>query len=352
MTYLWLSIIHCLHDIFINVVIFIRIIAFFHNCQPYQILLLCAPFFHFLTGVMFTMWFKNAKLYQLTQPLTFNEDNLQDCLSSVIFRPCGSQELATMGFTPPLTGSELLFHHANGRYLFSLKKQERILPAAVINAELAEKVAQIEQETGSPVGKKAQQDLKQEIVARLLPQAFTKNSFSNGFICPEHKLVIVDASADGKAETFLAMLRKALGSLPVVPLCRSGIQSYLTKWVTANPPEHIQLLTDIELKANDDEAAVARCKNQDLQAEEVLRHIDAGKWVEKLGVDFSDQLTCMLESDGSIKRIKYSDSLKEENQDIPKDEKAARLDADFVLMSAELVAFADYLTEVLELNAE
>ena len=42
----------------------------------------------------------------------------------------------------------------------------------------------------------------------------------------------------------------------------------------------------------------------------------------------------------------------EENQDIPKDEKAARLDADFVLMSAELVAFADYLTEVLELNAE
>ena len=148
------------------------------------------------------------------------------------------------------------------------------------------------------------------------------------------------------------MLRKALGSLPVVPLCRSGIQSYLTNWVTANPPEHIQLLTDIELKANDDEAAVARCKNQDLQAEEVLRHIDAGKWVEKLGVDFSDQLTCMLESDGSIKRIKYSDSLKEENQDIPKDEKAARLDADFVLMSAELVAFADYLTEVLELNAE
>ena len=109
---------------------------------------------------------------------------------------------------------------------------------------------------------------------------------------------------------------------------------------------------DIELKANDDEAAVARCKNQDLQAEEVLRHIDAGKWVEKLGVDFSEQLTCMLESDGSIKRIKYSDALKEENQDIPKDEKAARLDADFVLMSAELVAFADYLTEVLELNAE
>ena len=277
-----------------------------------------------------TMWFKNAKIYQLTQPLTFTDDNLQDCLESVTFRPCGSQELATMGFAVPLQDSSQLFHQANGRYLFTLKKQERILPAAVINAELADKVALIEQETGSPVGKKAQQDLKQEIVARLLPQAFTKNSYSHGYICPKHQLVIIDASAHDKAETFLAMLRKALGSLPVVPLCRSGIQTYLTNWVTANPPEQIQLLTDIELKAHDDDAAVARCKNQDLQAEEVLRHIDAGKWVEKLGIDFNEQLTCMIESDGSIKRIKYADSLKEENQDIPKDQQAARLDADFV----------------------
>ena len=83
-----------------------------------------------------------------------------------------------------------------------------------------------------------------------------------------------------------------------------------------------------------------------------MRHIDAGKWVEKLGIDFNEQLTCMIESDGSIKRIKYADSLKEGNQDIPKDQQAARLDADFVLMSAELVALADYLTEVLELNKD
>ncbi len=298
------------------------------------------------------MWFKNAKLYQLTQPLTFSDDNLQDCLTNVIFRPCGSQELATMGFTPPLADSQQLFHVANGRYLFTLKKQERILPAAVINAELAEKVAQLEQETGSPVGKKAQQDLKQDIIARLLPQAFTKNSYSHGFICLTNKLVVIDASADGKAETLLAMLRKALGSLPVVPLCRSGIQTYLTNWVTDNPPEKIQLLTDIELKAQDDEAAVARCKNQDVQAEEVLRHIDAGKWVEKLGIDYSEQLTCMIESDGSIKRIKYADALKDENQDIPKDQMAARLDADFVLMSSELIDFANYLIDVLELDQD
>lgn len=296
------------------------------------------------------MWFKNAKLYQLTQPLSFDDENLQECLNNVVFRPCGSQELATMGFAPPMPGGKELFHAVGENYLFCLKKQERILPAAVINAELADKVLQIEQEQGAPVGKKAQQDLKEEIVQRLLPQAFTKNSFTFGFISLKDNLVIVDASADGKAEVLLAMLRKALGSLPVVPLCRSAIHAQLTQWITETPPAEIELLLEAELKAHDDEGAIVRCKNQDLTSEEIIQHIDNGKMVEKIAVGYAERVTLVLEQDCSVKRLKYADILKEENQDIPKDQQAARFDADYALMSAELIELAKFLQKTFALD--
>ena len=172
------------------------------------------------------MWFKNAKAYQITQPLSLNDDDLERVLSAHAFRPCGSQDLATMGFASPFSqaGKQgTMCHVVQQRYWITLKKQEKILPSAVVNGELEEMVAKIEAETGAPVGKKAKSDLKQEIQTRLLPQAFTKNSYTHGFISLPDNLVVVDASSDGKAEAFLAMVRKAIGSLPVALFVMASI---------------------------------------------------------------------------------------------------------------------------------
>ena len=233
------------------------------------------------------MWFKNLKVCSITEALEIDTETLQQQLTELAFRHCGKQELATMGWVAPLEGGAEMFHTTNGNFWLTLKKQERLLPSSVINAELDEKVAQIEQETGSPVGKKAKQDLKQEIVHRLLPQAFTKNSFTHGMLCPKDNLVIVDASADGKAETFLAMLRKAMGSLPVVPLGRTSVSNELTHWLSDNAtPSNIELLDEAELKENSEEAGIIRCKNTDLTSEEILNHIESGKFVQKVSVKF------------------------------------------------------------------
>ena len=301
------------------------------------------------------MWFKNIKAYRLTQPLALNDDELQTALNELAFRPCGSQESATMGFVSPLHDAgknTLLFHQTQLRYWITLKKQERLLPSAVVNSELADKVAQIEAETGSPVGKKAQSDLKQEIITRLLPQAFVKNSYTNGFISIADNLVIVDASADGKAEAFLAMVRKALGSLPVVPLVRHSLQSELTHWLTDKPPAKIELLEEAEFKSTDEVGSVIRCKNQPLDSEEIQLHLDAGKLVQKVAFDFDETLEAVIQEDGSVKRIKFTDRIKEETQDIPKDQVAARLDAEFSLMSAEMCAFVNFLSEALDLDKD
>lgn len=299
------------------------------------------------------MWFKNLKLYTLTQDIDITEQDLEDKLGEFKFRPCGSQELATMGWASPFNQGETLIHVTSGRIWLTLKKQERILPATVVNAELADKVAQIEAETGSAVGKKAQQDMKQEIIQRLLPQSFTKNSFTHGFISTKDKLVVVDSSADGKAEAFLAMLRKAIGSLPVMPLARQSIQNELTSWLKDDSaPSDISVLEEAEFKALEEDGAIVRVKNQDLYSDEIANHLEAGKSVQKIAVEWSETLNAIIQEDLSIKRLKFTDVIKEQNDDIPKDQMAARLDANFALMSGEIVRFAERLKEMFNLAEE
>jgi len=298
------------------------------------------------------MWFKNLKLYTLSQTLDLADDDLQKQLSEFAFRPCGSQEIATMGWASPFNQGEALFHSASGRIWLTLKKQERLLPASVITAELAEKVALIEAETGAPVGKKAQQDLKQEIIHRLLPQAFTKNTYTHGFISTADNLVVVDSSADGKAEAFLAMLRKAIGSLPVVPLAKQSMQSELTAWLLEDKvPHDMLILEEAELRTPEDEGAIVRCKNQALDSDEILNHLNAGKLVQKIAVEWDETFSAILQEDLSLKRIKFSDVLREQNDDIPKDQLLARMDANFALMSGEIVRFSKRLLEMFELSA-
>ena len=59
-----------------------------------------------------------------------------------------------------------------------------------------------------------------------------------------------------------------------------------------------------------------------------------------------------MQEDLGIKRLKFSDVMREQNDDIPKDQLLARMDANFALMSGEVVRFAKRLTEVFNLQAE
>lgn len=294
------------------------------------------------------MYFKNAKIYSLTQNVDLS--NLVPALEAIPFHPCGSHTLASLGFAP-IIGS-LLAHEVQGIYTVKLLKESKILPARVINRELEEKVKLIEAETGSPVGKKQRQDLKEEIVTHLTPRAFTDQTSTIGTIIPEHKLVLVNASSDGEAEIFLAVLRKALGSLPVVPFARRSLASDLTSWIVNGHPDKFELLEETELQATDETKAVIRAKNQELDSEEIQLCLDSGKLVQKLAVSYDDQLTAMLCEDGSVKRIKYSDRLIEESDDIPKDQQEARLDSEIYLGASALLSLALNLKAAFSLDAD
>lgn len=296
------------------------------------------------------MIFKNAKIYTITQPLALNSEMLEKALGEHEFRHCGAHDLATMGFAHCIGG--LFAHSAQGMFTIRIQKEEKLLPGSVINQELEEMVERIEMETGAPVGKKAKADIKQEIITKLLPQAFTNRKSTYGTIIPESNLVIVHAGSDSQAEAWLAMVRKAIGSLPVVPFARRSIQSELTHWVTDTTPDTINLLEEAELKATDDTGGLVRVKNQALDTDEVINHLDAGKLVQKVAFEYDEAFSAILCEDGSIKRIKLADRVLEENDDIPKDQVEARFDADVYLYVSTLLGFIKLIDAAFQLTEQ
>ncbi|NKW90786.1 recombination-associated protein RdgC, partial [Alteromonadaceae bacterium A_SAG4] len=104
------------------------------------------------------------------------------------------------------------------------------------------------------------------------------------------------------------------------------------------------------LKSTDDTGSVIRCKNQPLDSEEISIHLDAGKLVQKVAFEYAETLTAIICEDGAIKRIKFTDRIKEETDDVPKDQVEARLDAEFALMSAEICTLLNFLRGALNLN--
>ena len=290
-------------------------------------------------------WFKNVMIYRLTKSLDWTSQTLQTALEQEIFHPCGQSDMSKFGWTNPLRGSELLHFSVGKQILLLARKEEKILPSHVVKRELDERVKLLEEKENRKLKKAEKQALKDDVTAMLLPRAFSKPQQTAIWIDSETNLIYVDAASSKRAEDTLALLRKSLGSLPVVPLAFANEPTtVMTDWIAQdNLPEYLTALEEAELKAPDD--AVIRCKNHPLDSEEILSHLQKGKLVTKLALDWDEHLSFVLNDDGSLKRLKFADQIREKNDDILKEDYAQRFDADFVLMTGELAKLTENLID-------
>jgi len=287
------------------------------------------------------MWFKNLRIYTLANDFNV-PNNLEENLAQHAFRPCGRQELASFGWGSPFgQHSEVFTHQIGSAYLFCARKEEKVLPSAVVQAELDEQVALIENDQARKVGAKEKQNLKEDIVHRLLPQAFTRFRLTWGMLDTHFNIVVVDAAAANRAEDFLGLLRSSLGSLPVKPLfCEQATDVYFTEWLQrGRVPGAFQFGDEVELRDHTEDGGIVRMRQHDLTGTELKTHLEHGKRAIKLGLLWRDRINFVLEHDLAIKKFKPTDVLVDEQDKLVEATPEQRIDADFALLAGEIKEF-------------
>ncbi|NHN39380.1 recombination-associated protein RdgC [Pseudomaricurvus alcaniphilus] len=292
------------------------------------------------------MWFKNLLLYRFTSPFDHSTEELNQRLEKFAFSPCRSHDTSKYGWVSPMgeLSDELQFS-AQGRILLCARREEKVLPAAVIREKLDDKVKLIQAQEDRPVSRKEKETLKEEVIFDCLPQAFTRSNRTYGYIDVQNGWLCIDSSSYTKAEEWMKLLRDSLGSLPVVPVQVTESPSVvMTSWLRGEPlPENLLLGDECELREPREDGSIVRCKKQELLAEEIDPHLQAGKQVMKLALHWNDCLQLVLADDLAVKRLKFGEQLVSEAQDSANGDKAAQFDADFALMTGTLEQFIPQL---------
>ncbi len=295
------------------------------------------------------MWFKNLSVFRLTEAFTLTPSELEQKLEALSFRPCGPHEEFTLGWTSPLgKASPQLVHATNGYLMLCGKKEERVLPTAVINELVQEKISEKEAQQARKLSKKERTEIKDEIIFDLLPKAFTISRKIYAYIDPKGGWLIVDAASAKSAEDLLSMLRKSLSSLPAAPL--NAIEkpsTTMTQWLLTNQaPNDITIEDECELRSPEEAGGIIRCKRHDLALPEIKNHLDTGKEVIKLALNWEDRISFILDENLAVKRLRFLELIQDQATEIETEDDAGQFDVDFSIMSAEL---ANFLPRLLDL---
>lgn len=293
------------------------------------------------------MWFNNVCVFQVAEDFQVTPQDLSDRLQQNAFTACLSQDMSSAGWVPPLgrLGGELT-HSISDCVLVCLQTEEKVLPAAVVKELLTEQVAMVEEREQRSLRRAEKERLRDELMLDLLPRAFVRHRQSYAYFdLQKNWLVLNSASPKGIGEVTEG-LRKVLGSLPVTPLdSPNSPAAVMTEWLHKGQlPSDIALADECELRDND---GVVRCKGQDLLGEEIKVHLDAGKQVTRLALEWDERLALVLSEDLMLRRLKMLDVLEKELDVEGLDDPVAAFDASFVLLSSELRRCVSRLLEVL-----
>lgn len=290
------------------------------------------------------MLFKNLTVFNFTEALGLTTEILLAALNTRKFKPCGAHENLSMGWVSLIENGELAYH-CNGALMICAKTETKVLPSAAVNEVLAAKIAEIEEKENRKLGRKERTDLKDAIIFGLLPKALTTSAKIYAYIDAAGEFIYIDTASSRKAEDVLSLLRKSLGSLPVIPL-NTVVRpsSAMTNWLMVQEADKgFEIGEECHLQSPEEHGAVIKCKNQDLLADEVKNHLDEGKLVRKLALSWKDRVSFFIDDTLSIKKLKFLDLVQEQIANQEPEDMEGMFYADFLIMQGEIKGLMDDL---------
>lgn len=297
------------------------------------------------------MFFRNLTFFRF--PASLNVDDLDAGLVECALKPVGALELSSRGFISPFGRNEEALSHRIGESIWlAAGSEDKILPGSVVNDLLQKKLAEIEEKEGRRLGGRARKRLKEDLVHELLPRAFVKPGRTDALIDLANGFIAIDTSSRKSGEAVVSDVRQALGSFPALPLnAEVAPRSILTGWIAGDPlPAGLSLGDECELRDPVDHGAIVKCQHQELQCDEIAKHLEAGKQVTRLALTLDDHLGFVLGEDLIVRKLKFLDGAVDQLESTERDDLRAELDARFALFSAEVRRLFLTLEPVLKLS--
>jgi recombination associated protein RdgC len=273
---------------------------------------------------------------------------MEERLHKARFVPCGATQLQSAGWVEPrgIKHGPLL-ETVGGQILLKLMTEQRVVPGSVVKRRVEEIAVKIEQDTGRKPGKKQTKELKEQAMLELLPMAFTKQSSTTVWIDPGQRLLVVDASSQGKADEVVGTLVKTLENIAVGPLhTKQSSAMAMSEWlVSGEPPSTFSVDRDCELKSADEMKSVVRYARHLLDIDEVRQHITSGKVPTKLGMSWEGRVSFLLTDTMQIKKLAFLDVVFEGQKAVASKDEA--FDADAAIATGELSKLLPDLVDAL-----
>ena len=256
--------------------------------------------------------FKNLIAYRISPLWPADLAAIEEALAKSPFIECGATQQKSAGWVPPRGEAHgALVESIGGQWIARLMTETKSVPGDVLARKVAEKAARIERETGRKPGRKESKELKDEAMLDLLPMAFTKQASTWVWVDPTARLLVLDTSAQGRADEVVSLLVESLPGLSVSLLhTQTSPQASMAHWLaTQEPPVGFSIDRECELKSADESKSVVRYGRHPLDIAEVQQHIKQGKLPTKLALTWDDRVSFVLTEGLQIKKLAFLDSV-------------------------------------------
>lgn len=262
---------------------------------------------------------KNAIVYKAELPVA---ELLTKHLEEFLFSEIGELEMTRVGFVANLVTAELVTPF-DGGVSFSLRIDEKIIPGGAVKKEVQDRVAAIENNTGTKLKRAEKLNIKDSVIQEFCKKAFIKTTVINAFYNIEHHILIVSTANKNHAGILVGYLVKAVGSVKTETIHISDIKNGLTTKLKSyldnnnyafdgfNVGDFTQLSRKTELKE-----VIKYAAEIDSISDELRENLNSGFIVDSINLRHND-ISFLLTENFHFKRIDLNEITDNDEDDLP-----------------------------------
>jgi len=290
--------------------------------------------------------FKNLTLYTIDQDVDLSADTIEQALIKMPFVPCGPTQELSVGWLPARgIPHGAMVESIGGQLILRFSMETKSVPGPVVQKALDELLANIEREEGRKPGRKETRELREQVVIKLMPNAFPKTNQILVWIDPKARRLAIANATQSRVDEVITALVRCLPDFKAAPINTAmAPQAAMTQWLLAGCngwPEFFVPGRKVELHSGDEMKSVVKFDRHHLDDEEMRRHIEQGKLPVKLALDFAGRVSFVLTEGGQLRAIQLLDAPVDNQEDMD------AFDADVVITTGELAGLIDELINAL-----